>query len=76
MRSGLAAKTVHNHILLLQTMLKRAVRWRLIQHNPASDAERPRTTDDGVATCSSTLADKVWLLTSRSIELFIPALYL
>jgi integrase len=41
-RSGLAPKTVHNHILLLQVMLKRAVRWRLINHNPVSDAERPR----------------------------------
>jgi integrase len=42
MRSGLAAKTVHNHILLLQVMLKRAVRWRLIQRNPVTDSERPR----------------------------------
>jgi integrase len=42
MQAGLAPKTVHNHILLLQAMLKRAVRWRLIQHNPVSDAERPR----------------------------------
>jgi integrase len=41
-QSGLAPKTVHNHLLLLQTMLKRAVRWHLISHNPVSDADRPR----------------------------------
>src|SRR5205807_9423909 len=42
MREGLAPKTVHNHILLLQAMLKRAVRWRLIQRNPVTDSDRPR----------------------------------
>jgi integrase len=41
-RDGLAPKTIHNHILLLQVMLKRAQRWRLIRHNPASDCDRPR----------------------------------
>jgi integrase len=42
MQAGLAAKTVHNHLLVLQVMLKTAIRWRLIQTNPVSDAERPR----------------------------------
>ena len=42
MQAGLAPKTVHNHLLLLQVMLKRALRWRLIQRNPVADAERPR----------------------------------
>jgi integrase len=41
-QAGLSPKTVHNHLLLLQTMLKRAVRWRLISRNPVADAERPR----------------------------------
>jgi len=41
-QAGLSAKTVTNHLLLLQTMLKRAVRWRLITRNPVADAERPR----------------------------------
>jgi integrase len=41
-QAGLSPKTVHNHLLLMQTMLKRAVRWRLIQRNPVTDAERPR----------------------------------
>ncbi|HYT94157.1 MAG TPA: hypothetical protein VEL76_35905 [Gemmataceae bacterium] len=42
MQTGLAPKTVHNHLLLLQVMLKCAIRWRLIQRSPISDAERPR----------------------------------
>ena len=41
-QSGLAPKTVHNQLLVLQVMLKRAVRWRLIRHNPVSDCDRPR----------------------------------
>src|SRR4051794_23260752 len=42
MREGYAPKTVVNHLLCLQVMLKRAVRWRLIQRNPVLDCERPR----------------------------------
>jgi integrase len=42
MRSGLAPKTITNHLLVLQVMLKRAVRWRLLQRNPVLDCERPR----------------------------------
>jgi integrase len=42
MRDGYAPKTVTNHLLCLQVMLKRAVRWRLIQRNPVLDCERPR----------------------------------
>jgi integrase len=41
-RAGYSPKTVHNHLLLLQVMLKRAVRWRLIRHNPVTDTDRPR----------------------------------
>jgi integrase len=41
-QAGLAPKTVHNQILVLQVMLKRAVRWRLIRHNPVHDCDRPR----------------------------------
>ena len=41
-REGLAPKTITNQIVLLQVMLKTAVRWRLIRRNPVHDAERPR----------------------------------
>jgi integrase len=41
-RAGLAPKTITNHLLLLQVMLKRAVRWRLISRNPVLDTDRPR----------------------------------
>jgi integrase len=42
LRSGLSPKTVTNHLLLLQVMLRQAVRWRLIKTNPITDAQRPR----------------------------------
>jgi integrase len=42
MRQGYAPKTVTNHLLVLQVILKRAVRWRIISRNPVSDCERPR----------------------------------
>jgi len=41
-RAGLSPKTINNHLLVLQVMLKTAIRWRLIRHNPVSDIERPR----------------------------------
>ena len=41
-REGLSAKTITNQLLLLQVMLKTAVRWRLIRHNPVQDIQRPR----------------------------------
>jgi len=41
-RQGLSAKTIHNHLLLLNQMLKRAVIWRLIRTNPTDGIDRPR----------------------------------
>lgn len=41
-KEGYAPKTVTNHLLCLQVILKRAVRWRLISRNPVSECERPR----------------------------------
>lgn len=41
-QQGLAPKTITNQLLLLQVMLKTAVRWRLIRNNPVRDIDRPR----------------------------------
>jgi len=41
-RQGYSPKTVTNHLLCLQVILKQAVRWRLISRNPVSDCDRPR----------------------------------
>jgi integrase len=60
MGSGLAAKTVHNHILLLQVMLKRAVRWRLIQRNPVTDSERPRVQQPELNVLTETEIARLW----------------
>ena len=39
--SGLSSKTIQNHLLLLNVMLRRAVVWRLIRSNPVSSIDRP-----------------------------------
>lgn len=41
-RGGLSPKTIHNHLLLLNAMLRRAVVWRLVRSNPVEAIERPR----------------------------------
>jgi integrase len=40
-QSGLSTKTIQNHLLLLNVMLRRAVVWRLIRSNPVSSIDRP-----------------------------------
>ena len=39
---GLAPKTIQNHLLLLNVMLRRALVWRLIRSNPVASIDRPR----------------------------------
>jgi integrase len=39
--SGHSPKTIQNHLLLLNVMLRRAVVWRLIRSNPVSSIDRP-----------------------------------
>ena len=41
-RAGYSPKTVTNQLLVLQVMLKLAVRWKLMRSNPVTDCERPR----------------------------------
>jgi integrase len=48
LHSGLSPKTVTNHLLQLQVMLKQAVRWRLIRHNPLPDSTRPRVPEPDI----------------------------
>jgi len=60
MREGLAPKTVTNHLLLLQVMLKRAVRWRLIKRNPVSDSERPRLHQPELNVLTETEIARLW----------------
>lgn len=40
-QSGLSTKTIQNHLLLLNVMLRRAVVWRLMRTNPVSSIDRP-----------------------------------
>src|SRR2546425_219821 len=41
-RQGLSAKTIRNHLLLLNLMLRRATVWRLIRSNPLMGIDQPR----------------------------------
>ncbi len=40
-QNGLSTKTIQNHLLLLNVMLRRAVVWRLMRSNPVSSIDRP-----------------------------------
>lgn len=39
--NGLSPKTIQNHLLLLNVMLRRAVVWRLMRSNPVASIDRP-----------------------------------
>jgi integrase len=41
-KQGLSAKTIRNHMLLLNLMLRRATVWRLIRTNPLASIDQPR----------------------------------
>jgi integrase len=41
-QQGLSPKTIHNHLMLLNLMLRRATVWRLIRSNPVASIDRPR----------------------------------
>ena len=60
MRAGYAPKTVVNHLLCLQVMLKRAVRWRLIERNPVSGCERPRVEQAELNVLSEVEIARLW----------------
>jgi integrase len=60
MEAGYAAKTVTNHLVLLQVMLKRALRWRLIQRNPVVDCERPRVEQAEMNVLSEVEIARLW----------------
>jgi len=59
-RAGLSPKTIGNHLALLQVMLKRAVRWRLIKTNPVSETERPRYRQPELNILSATEIARLW----------------
>jgi integrase len=59
-RQGYAPKTVVNHLLCLQVMLKRAVRWRLIERNPVTDCERPRVEQAEMNVLSEVEIARLW----------------
>lgn len=59
-RAGLSPKTITNHLLVLQVMLKTAIRWRLIRHNPVSDIQRPRVEQPDLNVLTETEIARLW----------------
>jgi integrase len=59
-REGLAPKTVNNHLLTLNVMLKQAVRWKLIHRNPVVDADRPRLEDPDMQILTESEVARLW----------------
>ena len=57
---GYAPKTVVDHLLCLQVMLKRALRWRLIERNPVTDCERPRLEQAELNVLSEVEIARLW----------------
>jgi site-specific recombinase XerC len=60
LRAGLAPKTVTNQLLVLQVMLKRAVRWRLIERNPVHDVDRPRVQQPEMKILTASEIARLW----------------
>ena len=59
-QAGYSPKTVINHLLCLQVMLKRAVRWKLIRTNPVSECERPRVRESELNVLSEVEIARLW----------------
>jgi integrase len=59
-RQGLAPKTINNHLLTLNVMLKQAVRWKLIHVNPVADVERPRLQDSNSQVLTESEISRLW----------------
>jgi len=59
-RAGLSPKTINNHLLVLQGMLKTAIRWHLIRHNPVTDIERPRVEQPDLNVLTETEIARLW----------------
>src|SRR5680860_667904 len=57
---GLSPKTVTNQLLVLQLVMKRALRLRLITRNPVSDVERPRLEHTEMSVLSEVEIARLW----------------
>jgi integrase len=51
---GLSPKTIRNHLLLLNLMLRRAAVWRLIRTNPLASIDQPRVVQPEINVLSET----------------------
>ena len=57
---GLSAKTVTNQLLVLQLVMKRALRLRLIGRNPLLDVERPRVEQTEMSVLTEVEIARLW----------------
>ena len=59
-QAGYSPKTVTNHLLCLQVMLKRAVRWRLMRTNTVSDCDRQRVWESEMNVLNEVEIARLW----------------
>jgi integrase len=57
---GLSSKTITNHLLLLNVMLRRAVVWRLIPVNPVAAVDRPRLRRPDMSVLTEAEVARLW----------------
>lgn len=57
---GLSPKTITNQLLVLQLVMKRALRLRLVTRNPVSDVERPRPRHTEMSVLSEVEIARLW----------------
>ena len=68
---GLAPRTVLKHYRVLSQALKRAVRWQLIDRNPAEAVDRPRVVPTIMITLDERQVETLLAVASREMAAFI-----
>jgi len=69
---GLAPKTIQNHLLLLNLMLRRATAWRLIRANPLANVDRPRLEQPEINVLTETEIARLFAAYDQLLETAAP----
>lgn len=65
---GYSDKTIHNHFMFIQTLLKYAVKWEIIEYNPCVRVDRPKRTKKEVAYYEDTDIAKLFACLEQEAE--------
>src|SRR5262249_44864809 len=72
LEQGLSPKTIRNHLTLLGRMFKVAMRWNLVQRNPAALVDPPRALDEPETEVLTEVEIARLLIAYRELELNPP----